>query len=323
MNENESMKRTWHWQIDEIEEGPDYVFLASCASADAERLHAFVHKHLPDAYVENPSQRPKHRADAKLYSSYLDRSTQRRLHEMDQTGSRESIWHHGEIEVFDQHVSIKHMSAGGMFDDTDLVLRLAEARSLTMLSWIVGYSGYEWAEVARGASGFELATYIRDQRHLTAAPFHPAPQPAAGVDVDERRTVSLLQTRPSDGIEFDVSEYMLTISRALLESIAAGAPTTWKSERERLALIAGSRAKKLLLAADARSSMPVDTNHLLLQLFERGAVHVVRRPAGQRVPRVSIHYSGRRSAPMVGRGFITMSDGATGVPFVHIDWWVS
>jgi hypothetical protein len=152
--------------------------------------------------------------------------------------------------------------------------------------------------------------------------FEAAPRPAAGTNVDERRTVALLPSPPEDAIAFELNDFSLSISRARLTTMIARAPTSWKTEAERLTMIAGHRAKQLMAAA-GRAVSSSDASHLLLQLIERGHVHIRHTSSGRTVRLAYIRYTGHRAGPMSGRGMITVSDRPDGAAFLHVDWWVS
>jgi hypothetical protein len=157
-----SKYRSWFWQIKEMGQGPDYVFIARFAKSDAERLAAMVHQNLPSSYVYNSDFVYSNRCrDCNVYASYLDRHTFDRLTEMKKRKKQENIYYSGEIEVCDRQFRIENVLIGGMYDETDLVIAIAKAPDLTLQEWIVAYSGYSWGEVNRGSNAAELLTYLQ------------------------------------------------------------------------------------------------------------------------------------------------------------------
>jgi hypothetical protein len=157
-----SKHRSWFWQIEEMGQGPDYVFIATFAESDAERLAAIAHRHLPSSYVYNSDFIHSERCrDCKVYASYLDRHTYDRLTQMKKSRKQENIYYSGEIEVCDRQFYIENVLAGGMYDETDLVIALAKAPDLTLQEWIVAYNGYSWGEIMRGLNAAELLAYLQ------------------------------------------------------------------------------------------------------------------------------------------------------------------
>ena len=144
--------RRWHWQIDELEAGPDYVLRMEFAPADAPMLHALVRDHLPSQYVQNDvTPRPRRYESATSYAGYVDKNT----YELMQA-KHPHIWLYGEIEVIDHRMMVRHVLAGGMYDETALVVTLARCPSLTLTSWLVAFAGYEWGVVASGSTAAGL-----------------------------------------------------------------------------------------------------------------------------------------------------------------------
>jgi hypothetical protein len=153
-------RKRWHWQIDELGQGPDYVFKMEFAPP-AETLHALVARQLPRSYVTNDlAPRPPRFGHAASYSAYVDRNTYAQLRAMQISGVQKSLWFHGRIEVVDHRIIIRHVLAGGMYDETELILSLARSPELTLTSWQIAYAGYEWGDVAAGASAAELLEYL-------------------------------------------------------------------------------------------------------------------------------------------------------------------
>ena len=170
---------------------------------------------------------------------------------------------------------------------------------------------------------------------LAVAPtVHPQPpRPSAGIDVDETRSVALAATPASPCISLTSAEAVVVVARAAIDALAAATPARWTTEEERLALIAGKRAKgvldKLSAAPDASGCValpaPADGEALtlLLAMLERGDATVVDRRSGRAVASVDIRYLGMRCGPRCGRGTITVALPDRGPMFMRVDWWVS
>lgn len=166
---------------------------------------------------------------------------------------------------------------------------------------------------------------------LTSTAF--AQRPPSGTDVDERRMVSLLQTAPSSCIAVPLSGASVVLDRAALEQQVATSPREWKTEAERLALIAGKRAAALLAGLDetrtvlgcatSAKAISADAMHLLLQYLEAGQALVLDLASGQPVPAVEVHYFGKRCGQLCGRGDISVSLSGTKQTIMVVSWWVS
>lgn len=158
-------QRRWHWQIEELGAGPDYVLKLTFDAATTERLHALVKQHLPPDYVANDiTPKPARHAPARLYSGYVDRRTYETLQAALTSAEPRSSWFYGEIEVVDNQVTVRHVLAGGMYDESDLIGMLATTPDLTLTSWHVAFAGYEWGDVASGGGAAELLDYLRVDR---------------------------------------------------------------------------------------------------------------------------------------------------------------
>ena len=159
-----SKQRSWFWQIEEIGNGPNYFFYATFDKSDAERLPILVRQHLPSIYVyteEGFFPGNAHFSDCVVYERYCDQHTYDRALQMKKSGIQESIYYYAEIQVCDHQLFIDHVLSGGIYDDTALVIALAQSPDLTLNEWKVGYNGYSWGEVARGASSLSLLAYLQ------------------------------------------------------------------------------------------------------------------------------------------------------------------
>ena len=153
--------RRWHWQIDQLEQGPDYVFKMTFLCSDSARLHQLVREHLPPHYVTSDIEpRPARFSQAAAFSGYVDAVTYARCRAMQTSGIRQSIYHYGQIEVIDHEVHIRHVLAGGMYDESGLILSLLRAPELTLTYWHVAFAGYQWGDVASGRCATTLLEYL-------------------------------------------------------------------------------------------------------------------------------------------------------------------
>jgi hypothetical protein len=159
-----SKQRNWFWQIEEMGNGPDYFFCATFDKSDTEHLAALVRQHLPSIYVQNTEQvfpGKAHCSGCTVYESYCDQHTYDRALQMKQSGRQESIYYYAEIQVCDHQLCIDHVLSGGIYDDTALVIALAQSSDLTLNEWTIGYKGYSSGEVARGTSALSLLAYLQ------------------------------------------------------------------------------------------------------------------------------------------------------------------
>jgi hypothetical protein len=157
-----SKKRDWFWQIQEMGQGPDYVFIATFDPSDAELLAEMVDHHLPPGFVHNQNFiNSERRSSCVIYKNYLDQHTHERLVAMRKSGEQENIWYNGEIEVCNHQLIIENVLAGGIYGETKLVIAIAQSPDLRLQEWKVAYSGYSWGEVACGTSAASLLDYLQ------------------------------------------------------------------------------------------------------------------------------------------------------------------
>lgn len=152
-------QRDWFWRIKAIGQGPDYVFIATFAQANAENLAKLVQRHLPHGHVYEEDS-VNHQYKCERYASYIDTYTHKRLMDMRENGKRENFYYYGEITVCDHNLTIQHVLSGGAYGGTDLILALAQSTELTLHEWKVAYNGYSWGEVAKGTTSEELIDYL-------------------------------------------------------------------------------------------------------------------------------------------------------------------
>lgn len=154
--------RDWFWKIEEIRQGPDYIFIATFAEEDAENLARLVQQHLPPNFVEdNQSIKPEWRGNSHHYHLYLDRHTYQRLQTMRENNTQENIWYYAEIEVCDHELKLSNILAAGNYGETPLLAALASSSELTLKNWKVVYAGYTVGDVASGSSASSLREYLQ------------------------------------------------------------------------------------------------------------------------------------------------------------------
>jgi hypothetical protein len=154
--------REWFWQIQDMGQGPDFVFIATFVSSDADRLAAVVRDNLSPGFVDNKDfiDSPR-RSDSRIYDNYVDQHTHNRFVSRQEHGEQESIWYYGEIEVRDHQLMIQEVLAGGIYGGTSLIIAVSQSPNLMMKEWKVAYNGYSWGEVAQGSSALSLLDYLQ------------------------------------------------------------------------------------------------------------------------------------------------------------------
>ena len=157
-------QRSWFWQIKEMGNGPDYFFCATFDKSDAERLAVLVRHHLPSIYVHDAERvfsGNAHFSDCVVCEHYCDQHTYNRALQMKKIGIQQNIYYFADIQVCDHQLAIYHGLSGGMYDDTTLVIALAQSPDLTLNEWKLGYNGYSLCEVARGTNALSLFAYLQ------------------------------------------------------------------------------------------------------------------------------------------------------------------
>ena len=154
--------RNWFWKIEEIRQGPDYIFIATFAEQDAENLARLVQQHLPPDFIEEDTQfiKPEWRGDCHYYHLYFDRHTYQRSQMMRENNTQENIWFYAEIEVADHELKLSNILAGINYGETPLLAALANSSELTLTNWKVVYAGYSVGDVASGSSASSLLEYL-------------------------------------------------------------------------------------------------------------------------------------------------------------------
>ncbi len=163
--------------------------------------------------------------------------------------------------------------------------------------------------------------------------FGQASRPPAGVDVDQKMEIRLLDTVPSPCISIRQSSVLILIPRSIIEASAANSPDPKTSEQARLAFIESTRAKGMLAQVvgqiDSSGCAPVagrlspDIQFLLASLLESGSAHLRDADSNAPIPSATVHYLGQRCGPTCGRGQILFSVAGKSTTFLVIDWWVS
>jgi hypothetical protein len=156
--------------------------------------------------------------------------------------------------------------------------------------------------------------------------------PSAGSNVDKSFVVAL-DPKPSDEcLSIIQGQATILISRGLLEELSAATPERWETEEERLAVIHGNRAKRLLqdLKASAetggkagQTALGNESRFLVAELLESGQAAVVDNETGQPVSQLVVSFHGVRAGPLSGMGFISFSFKGQLPPFFETGWWVS
>jgi hypothetical protein len=160
----------------------------------------------------------------------------------------------------------------------------------------------------------------------------PDSEPTSGQNVDETRQVTLLSSPPSPCVSVSFEAGHILLSRTELESLASATPKDWRTEPERLALIAGGRAKNLLssltTSLDEFSCLPVakqsrDALYLVADLLKQGKATVISRKTHKAIPTIAIHYFGQVCGALCGHGEISFILPEESRLLFSIGWWVS
>jgi hypothetical protein len=159
-------------------------------------------------------------------------------------------------------------------------------------------------------------------------------RPPSGITIDETRTVSLPSDLPARCVSLETGGATVVLDRDDIESAAAfSASTKWKSEEERLAFIAGSRAREMLAhltdSKDATGCFRLsplgnsEAIYLVGQLIENGKVAIYIGQHNTLLKSIQVRYSGFRGGLTFGRGEISFSIGTGTRPFFVMNWWTS
>jgi hypothetical protein len=167
---------------------------------------------------------------------------------------------------------------------------------------------------------------------LTLTPLHSRPAvPPVGAEVDQAFEIPLPAAIAGPAVHVSANGATLSISRTLLEQIAAKARTSWSTEAERQELIAGGRATALLAAAqDATGVAPAlradalaDAGYLVAQILEAGQAVVTPEGATAPTGRIVVRYVGTHPGPLAGMGHIAFSLQSPQRVFFTISWFCS
>jgi hypothetical protein len=161
--------RDWFWQLAAAANGPDWLFAATFAPADAARLAKLARQHgLPGFVYQQITDRPcRVHLQPHAYDLYADARNAAALTANIADSESRNIWAYHAIEVCGPQMSIER-GYGGYPDshgatETDLIRRLAQAPELMLVRWEVGYGGqgYPAGQVASGGTAAELLAYLR------------------------------------------------------------------------------------------------------------------------------------------------------------------
>lgn len=147
--------RPWFWSLKADGHGPDWIFHA--VFSDAEALAAAVREHMPGAFVRDVDFRD---AGAKGCVTYVDRHTHERLVQMRAAGEKAPIWYSGEISVEGATLLVRHVMSADLYDETALIVALAQRAGLGLGRWRVGYGGDFFGDVAQGEGAEGLLGYL-------------------------------------------------------------------------------------------------------------------------------------------------------------------
>lgn len=153
--------KKWYWELTQKGVGPDYIFTAQFHIDDGVSLAQLVKRYLPAEYVVNTAKPPSpHAKKCGTYASFLDQHTHDRLLQQQATGTTENIYYSGEIDVCGAQFTIFHTLASGLYDETDMILALADDPALTLIFWSIDYSGDQRVFIKKGRSRNTLLAYL-------------------------------------------------------------------------------------------------------------------------------------------------------------------
>lgn len=162
--------RPWFWALAAGGHGPDWHFFASFG--DAALLAAAVGRHLPPDFVRDVDFAAGAQESASRH--YVDRHTHDRLTEMRAAGVTQPIWYSGEIVVDGPNLSVRHVLAADLYDETPLLLALASTPDLALGAWQISWGGDFVGDVARGEGAAALRAYL-DAGDADGPPLNPGP----------------------------------------------------------------------------------------------------------------------------------------------------
>ena len=163
-----SIAYPWYWQIQAMNQGPDYEFWAAVLPSEASQLADFIAHYLPPNFFQNPAARPL--PGYARYTQYVDQHTYDKLQAQAQ-GEDNPVWLAALIEVCDHTLSIRNLLGGSDYGETPLLIHLAKSQEVTLQQWRVSYSGdgYKGGNVAQGNDARSLLAYLHYQDRASQA----------------------------------------------------------------------------------------------------------------------------------------------------------
>jgi hypothetical protein len=159
-------------------------------------------------------------------------------------------------------------------------------------------------------------------------------QPKAGGTMDVTFRVAL-EGIPAETACVAVVREQATvlISRGILEHLKIAKPTEARTEEERMAVLHGRRAEKLLESATntsdgfgcaiVQTSFDADAEYLVSELLKSGQAGVVDSSTNRQVDHIYVRFKSFRVAPLAGKGDVSFSLSERSAPFFIVLWWIS
>ncbi len=152
----------WYWQIQALNQGPDYEFWAAVVPSEASDLADFIAHYLPPNFSKNPAALL--RPGCTRYAQYVDQHTYDKL-QAQAKGDDAPVWLAALIEVCDHTLSIRNLLGGNDYGETPLLIHLAKSQTVNLQQWRVSYSGdgYQGGTMAQGDDARSLLAYLQQQ----------------------------------------------------------------------------------------------------------------------------------------------------------------
>lgn len=166
--------------------------------------------------------------------------------------------------------------------------------------------------------------------------FAEVSRPESGITVDETRTISLLRDIPNQCMSLELDGLTIIFDRTIAESDAVfSLDRTWKTEKERMAVIKRDRARDMLsLLTDERDKSGCQKLHSLQQrelrnlygarhfvenALENGQAVISKKGSDTLLDRIKVRYHGTNGI-MGEIEFYLLEEK---MPFLTVFWWIS
>lgn len=159
-------------------------------------------------------------------------------------------------------------------------------------------------------------------------------QPKAGSTIDTSFKVALEGiSAGANCVSIMQEQATVLISRDILEYLKIAKPAEAKTEEERMAVLHGKGAEKLLEnvmnikddfgCAIVQTPFDTDAGYLISELLKSGQAGVVDNSTNRPVDHIYVRFKAFRAGPLMGRGDINFSFSEKSTPFFTVLWWIS